>query len=97
MNNDDLFYRIGKIAPKPGEILVLKTQERLSCEAHVCLKEALGSILHRAGHPALPIMILDAGLDLLVIDPRDFGPPKAGNEEHARQLRQKHFIQHFVG
>ena len=77
MKDDDLFYRIGKIAPKPGEILVLKTQERLSCEQHAHLKHALGSILTRAGHAALPIMILDGGVDLLVIDPRDFGEPKA--------------------
>ena len=81
MNDDDLFYRIGKIAPKPGEILVLKSHERLTCSQHSTLKETLVSIFMRAGCPDQPVMILDGGLDLLVIDPRDFGEPKAKLEE----------------
>lgn len=77
MNDDDLFYRIGKVAPKPGEILVLKTEERLTREQYECLRQMLTDILARAGHPEQPVMILTGGLDLIVIDPRDFGEMKA--------------------
>ena len=97
MNDEDLFYRIGKIAPKPGEVLVLKTEDYLSMEAQASLRQMVTDVLARVGHPEQPVMILHGGLDLLVIDTRAFGPPKAGNEEHARQLRQKNFIEHFVG
>ena len=77
----DLFYRIGKIALKPGEILVLKTEEHLSDQQFECLHEGLTKILTKAGCPEQPVMILQGGLDLVVIDPRDFGGQAQGVKE----------------
>ena len=71
--DDDLFYRIGKIALEPGEILVLKTKEHLSEQQLKYLRETLTDVFTRAKCPEQPVMILQGDLDLIVIDPRDFG------------------------
>ncbi len=97
MSDDKLFsFRIGKIAPKPGEILVLKTDEHLSADAQACLRQMVTDVLAQAGHHEQPVMLLLGGMDSLVIDPRDFGPTKAGNLERARQLRRKPQIEHLA-
>lgn len=72
-NEDDLFYRIGKIALKPGEILVLKTEEHLSEQQFAYLHKALADVLARAGCPEQPVMVLEGGLDLIVINSKDYG------------------------
>lgn len=85
----DLAGRIAVLSVQDGDILIFKTDERLSDSQVARIRDGFDGALARAGAPKCPILVLERGASIEVLRPLPGESPFVSRADIASMLSGK--------